>query len=89
MFVKGAKASTADRIHKNSKVNPAVLGEGCLRANGWVMEMNLSHVTRDRINTDDSQDKVLRKPENEKNKFRKNTFENNILKHDLEEFDQF
>lgn len=68
MFVKGAKANTADRIHKNNKVKPAVRGEGCLRANGWVIEMNLSHVTRERINTDDSQDKVLRKPGNEEAK---------------------
>lgn len=47
-------------------VSVAIFAEGCLRASGCVTEMKRSHVTRDRIRTDDSHESVLKKPKNKK-----------------------
>lgn len=49
-------------IHNIISVRVAVFAEGCLRASGWVTEINRSQVTKDKIRTDDSQESVLRKP---------------------------
>ena len=60
---KGAKATATANVHKTTRVRAAVLGEGCFLAKGCVTETKRSHVTRVRMRTDDSHDRVQRKPE--------------------------
>lgn len=48
--------------HSTKRVKAAVFGDGWFLTSGCVTEMNLSQVTSDRIRTEDSQDKVLKKP---------------------------
>lgn len=59
----GASATVIAISHKITNVRNAAFAEGCFLAKGWVTDMNLSHVTNDKISTEDSHDNVLKNPE--------------------------